>query len=219
MSNREYLSFTRKERGGIIMLVFIVLMVAVVPKYLFPEKKVIASPEHQLPQKVTYQPIDAVTRQEGARLKYPPRAPVRHPVVMHQRPLQVVNINAADTAAFIALPGIGSKLASRIVLFREKLGGFYSVEQIREVYGLQDSVFEKIKPALRCDASATKKIRINAVEKEELKSHPYIRWQLANILVQYRTMHGAFMSAADLRKIDNLDSAAIEKMLPYLTFD
>jgi DNA uptake protein ComE-like DNA-binding protein len=39
------------------------------------------------------------------------------------------------------------------------------------------------------------------------------------MLVQYRTMHGAFMSAADLRKIDNLDSAAIEKMLPYLTFD
>lgn len=201
------------------MLVFIVLMVVVVPKYLFPEKKVVTTIEHQQPQKIIYQPVDAVTRQEAATVKDQHPTQFHHTNAVRQRPLQVVNINVADTTEFIALPGIGSKLASRIVLFREKLGGFYSIEQIREVYGLQDSVFQKVRPVLRCDPSAMKKIRINSAEKEELKTHPYIRWNLANILVQYRAMHGPFTSPGDLKKIENLDSTAIAKMLPYLSFD
>ena len=61
----------------------------------------------------------------------------------------MVNINTADTSAFIALPGIGNKLALRIVNFRDKLGGFYSIDQIGETYGLPDSVFRKIKPILK----------------------------------------------------------------------
>lgn len=64
-----------------------------------------------------------------------------------------VDINTADTTAFIALPGIGTKLAARIVLFRKKLGGFTGVGQIREVYGLKDSVFVILKPYLRCDSA------------------------------------------------------------------
>ena len=56
-----------------------------------------------------------------------------------------VDINSADTSAFIALPGIGSKLAARIINFRDKLGGFYSIDQVRETFGLPDSTFQKIK--------------------------------------------------------------------------
>ena len=55
----------------------------------------------------------------------------------------IIDINTADTTAFISLPGIGSKLASRIVSFRERLGGFYSIEQIAETFGLHDSLFRK----------------------------------------------------------------------------
>src|SRR5687767_7242716 len=62
-----------------------------------------------------------------------------------------IDINAADTSAFISLPGIGSKLALRIVNFRDKLGGFYSVDQVGETYGLPDSTFQKIKQWLKLD--------------------------------------------------------------------
>ena len=61
----------------------------------------------------------------------------------------IIDINVADTTAFIALPGIGSKLAARIVNFREKLGGFYSIEQVGETFGLPDSTFQKIKQYLK----------------------------------------------------------------------
>jgi DNA uptake protein ComE-like DNA-binding protein len=128
------------------------------------------------------------------------------------------DINSADTSAFIALPGIGSKLAARIVLFRDRLGGFYEVEQIREVYGLQDSVFQKISPLLKCNGNNVRKININDAEKEVLKGHPYIRWEIANALVAYRDQHGSFHSAEDLGKLENIDRDALKKIMPYISF-
>lgn len=218
--SKEYLSFTKKERSGIIMLVLIVFIVAVVPKYLFPEKKLVAKIEgRQQQQQTIYQPADVSREQKHSENPNPPPKSFYPRTGTRQRPVPVIEINSADTAAFIALPGIGSKLASRIVMFREKLGGFYSVSQIGEVYGLQDSVFRKIRPVLRCDHSEIKKININSAEKEKLKAHPYIRWNLANILVQYRAMHGPFTSIKDLENIENLDSAAVGKMAPYLRFE
>jgi len=130
--------------------------------------------------------------------------------------LVVVDINTADTAAFIALPGIGSKLALRIVNFRDKLGGFYSVDQIAETYGLPDSAFLKIKPFLKFETSIVKKFNINTATKEEMKSHPYLKWNLANAIVEYRNQHGAFSSLEDLKKISLITTDIFDKVKFYL---
>lgn len=126
-----------------------------------------------------------------------------------------VNINEADTSAFIDLPGIGSKLAARIVNFRDKLGGFYSVDQVRETYGLPDSTFQKIKTSLQINGSV-KQFNINTATKDELKLHPYIKWNLANAIVEYRNQHGAFKSVEDLKNIVLIDEATFEKIVHYL---
>ena len=128
----------------------------------------------------------------------------------------VVNINDADTSAFIALPGIGSKLAARIVNFRDKLGGFYSVEQVGETYGLPDSTFQKIKNSLQLNGSV-KKLNVNTATKDELKIHPYFKWNLANAIVEYRNQHGAFKSLDDLKNIALIDEATFEKIVHYLS--
>jgi len=133
-----------------------------------------------------------------------------------ERHISVVNVNGADTAAFIALPGIGNKLAYRITAFRDKLGGFYSVDQIKETYGLSDSTFQIIKPYLNVDPSAVKKFNINTATKEEMKVHPYIRWNLANVIVEYRNQHGKFSSINDLKNIALIDEATFAKISPYL---
>ncbi|HEY2720504.1 MAG TPA: helix-hairpin-helix domain-containing protein [Chitinophagaceae bacterium] len=137
----------------------------------------------------------------------------QHPVKPKYTPIE---INSADTSAFIALPGIGSKLASRIVNFREKLGGFYSIGQVGETYGLPDSTFQKIKPLLNIDTIATKKININTATKDELKSHPYIRWSLANAIVEFRTQHGKFSTLYDLKKIPLITNDVYDKIAHYL---
>jgi len=130
--------------------------------------------------------------------------------------LVVVDINTADTAAFIALPGIGSKLALRIVNFRDKLGGFYSVDQIAETYGLPDYAFLKIKPFLKFETSIVKKFNINTATREEMKSHPYLKWNLANAIVEYRNQHGAFSSLEDLKKISLITTDIFDKVKFYL---
>ena len=129
----------------------------------------------------------------------------------------IVDVNTADTTAFISLPGIGSKLAARIVTFREKLGGFYSVEQIGETYGLPDSTFQKIKQYLKLDNASVKKININTATVDELKAHPYIKFNLANPIVAYRNEHGAFSKLEDLKKLMAVSDEIYEKIAPYLT--
>ncbi len=137
--------------------------------------------------------------------------------VREKRKPVLININEADTAALISLPGIGSKLSARILSFREKLGGFYSVEQVGETYGLPDSTFQKVKGRLQVDEGRIRKININTAMKEELKLHPYIRWQLANAIVEYRNQHGAFKSLEELKNIVLIDEVIFEKIRHYLS--
>ncbi len=134
-----------------------------------------------------------------------------------KRVYEVVEINTSDTTAFIALPGIGSKLAARIVSFRDKLGGFYNLNQVGETYGLPDSTFQKIKQYLKLESTSIKKININTATIDELKAHPYIRYSLANPIVAYRNQHGAFEKMEDLKKIMVVTDAVYEKVAPYLT--
>jgi DNA uptake protein ComE-like DNA-binding protein len=132
-----------------------------------------------------------------------------------------IDINTADTNALIALPGIGSKLAARIVLFREKLGGFYSIDQIAETYGLADSVFLKISPYLQYtnNNAQLKFISINLADAATLSKHPYINYRLANAIVQYRQQHGPFKQVEDLQQIMLITSQVYNKLLPYLILD
>jgi competence protein ComEA len=129
----------------------------------------------------------------------------------------VVDINTADTSAFIALPGIGSKLAGRIITFREKLGGFYKIEQVAETYGLTDSTFQNIRNKLVLNDPSVKKININTATAEEMRSHPYIRFNIANAVVQYRNQHGNFTSIDGLRNIMIITGEVYAKMEPYIT--
>lgn len=126
-----------------------------------------------------------------------------------------ISINAADSNALMTMPGIGAKLSARIINFRDKLGGFYSVEQIGETFGLPDSTFQKIKPYLQVDGSITK-MNINTATLEDLKAHPYIRYHLANAIVQYRKQHGDFKQVEDLRKIMIMNDDIMKKLSPYL---
>jgi len=128
-----------------------------------------------------------------------------------------IDINSADTTAFIALPGIGNKLAARIVNFRTRLGGFYAVQQVGETYALPDSTFIKIKPLLQCNHPAVQQINVNTADANTLKQHPYIRWNLANAIVQYRSQHGNYTSVNDLQMIAIITPEMFEKMKAYLT--
>jgi competence protein ComEA len=128
----------------------------------------------------------------------------------------LIDINTADTTVLIALPGIGSKLSQRILSFREKLGGFYKVDQIGETYGLPDSTFQKIKKRFVISEIPLHQIDINTATVEEMKIHPYLRYAIANAIVQYRTQHGNFGTLEDVKKIMLVTEDIFNKVSPYL---
>ncbi|HYC40861.1 MAG TPA: helix-hairpin-helix domain-containing protein [Chitinophagaceae bacterium] len=139
-----------------------------------------------------------------------PGAPVRIPEL---------EINSADTSDFEALPGIGPTLAARIWKFREKLGGFYSIEQISETFGLPDSTFSLIRQHLKLSGGVFRKLPLNSASVEQLQAHPYIGWKLARPIVAFREQHGPFMKPEDLKKVHAITDQVYMKLHPYLSLD
>ncbi|MBP7558097.1 MAG: helix-hairpin-helix domain-containing protein [Chitinophagaceae bacterium] len=135
----------------------------------------------------------------------------------HLTPSPLLDINQADSTAWEALPGIGPKLASRIIKFREGLGGFYQVSQLAEVFGLADSVYQRILPRLKCSIPEIQRLSVNTSTEAELARHPYIKRTLATQIVAYRNIHGAFRNIEQLINIHGIDSTLYKKILPYLT--
>lgn len=128
------------------------------------------------------------------------------------------DINQCDTTALIRLKGIGSKLAQRIVKFRDGLGGFHSTDQFHEVYGLDSLALSELRRHAKV-LSSIKKININTATAEELARHPYLRnRKQMQVLTNYRTQHGPFRSLEELRNVKVLDDATIQKIGPYLSF-
>lgn len=149
---------------------------------------------------------------EGNEVKKKPLMAITHPIIS-------IDINTADTSEFISLQGIGSKLSQRIINFRDKLGGFYSVEQVGETFGLPDSTFQKIKSQLKISSPALTKININTADIELLKMHPYLRYAIGNAIVRYRAQHGNFSAVADIKKIATITEDIFNKAAPYLTVE
>ncbi len=153
-----------------------------------------------------------ITNGNNSTPNYPtafkPRAPKTY---------NAIDINTASSEDWQQLPGIGVGFATRIANYRDKLGGFYSIEQVKETFGLPDSTFQKIKPYLK-PSSVAHKINVNNASVEDLKKHPYLKFKYADLIINYRTQHGKFKDANDLKKIMALPPDVVDKVKAYLDF-
>jgi competence ComEA-like helix-hairpin-helix protein len=128
---------------------------------------------------------------------------------------KIIDINTADSSLLEWLPGIGPALAGRIIKYRNKLGGYYNSEQLKEVWGLPDSVFQKIKERVEI-SDKIQKINVNTADFLMLKSHPYIGYKLANSIINYRNQHGSFKTLDDIQKIILIDEKTFNQLSHYL---
>ncbi len=128
----------------------------------------------------------------------------------------VIEINTASRKDFEKLKGIGEKLSARIVKYREKLGGFYSVEQIKEVYGIKPEVYEKFKAYLRCNGEV-QKLNVNSVTFKELVHHPYLKYEDVKKIFRYKDKMGNINSMEVLDSL--LGRRKFDKVKAYLTIE
>ncbi len=129
----------------------------------------------------------------------------------------ILDINKATEEEWVQLKGIGSGRSAAIVKFRGALGGFTSIEQVKETYNLPDSVFQQIKSSLVL-SPILRSIHINEADVNILKAHPYINTNQANAIINYRSQHGKFKTPDDLRQIKILSKDWLDKLMPYLQF-
>jgi competence ComEA-like helix-hairpin-helix protein len=131
----------------------------------------------------------------------------------------VVELNSADTTELMKVYGIGRGYAKGIVKFRQQTGGFASVNQLRELYGMSESNFQKIKSSCTVNTALIRKIKVNTASVEWLNAHPYINFYQAKAIYELRREKGKLKSVQDLKNIDEIKPDELEKMAPYLSFE
>ncbi len=127
-----------------------------------------------------------------------------------------VELNTADTTALIALYRIGPGMARRIVEYRDKLGGFLSLDQLTEIYGFDEDILYDLKGKIYVDASKAHIFELNTVSVDELRNHPYFKYKLSNAIVNYRNQHGAYTQLSDLKKIVLVNDSIYQNIILYL---
>jgi len=131
----------------------------------------------------------------------------------------IVELNTADTATLKKVPGIGSAFANRIVNYRKILGGYYSVAQLSEVYGIDEERFLSLQTWFSVDPSQIKKIEINAIAQDSLQRHPYISYAQARVIIQQRRQKGKLIGWENLQLLKEFSEDDITRLKPYITFN
>ncbi|ARS37514.1 ComEA family DNA-binding protein [Pontibacter actiniarum] len=171
-------------------------------------------PYIQLPEERPnkYKPGAYAGRQPTANPNWSSSRPAREKFI-----LAPFNVNTADTTQLKQIRGIGSKLSSRIVKYRSGLGGFYSMAQLQEVYGLQPEVVDSLqKYTFVAKGYAPNQLHLNTATADELKAHPYISSNVARAIVAYREQHGTYGQVEDVRQVKLVTAELYEKLQPYL---
>lgn len=127
-----------------------------------------------------------------------------------------VEINTADSTELTKLKGIGSSYSKRIIKYREMLGGYISKEQLLEVYGMDSTRLFPILENIQLDTTIRQRININTAEVKELAHHPYIEWNQAKAIVNYRKQHGNYAELHQLKQIHLINEEVFAKIKPYL---
>lgn len=134
-------------------------------------------------------------------------------------PGTIVELNTADTTILKKVPGIGSAFARRIIKYRNLLGGFYSVTQLREVYGIDEERYEAMKSWFSADSSLISPLDIHKVPIETFYRHPYINKQQAQIIVRLRKQKEKLSGWENFRLLEEFTETDKERLLPYLSFE
>jgi DNA uptake protein ComE-like DNA-binding protein len=146
----------------------------------------------------------------GDSLKKQPQKP--------QYAIVKVELNRADTSDIMRIPGFGSKRAQKIVEYRDKLGGFYSLAQLKEIYILQNIKLEYVEKYFTADRQLIRKININQCDYKTLIAHPYFDSYLTKTILNYRQKNGPIRDMAHLRDITHIYAELEEKLVWYVEF-
>jgi len=131
---------------------------------------------------------------------------------------KIVKANEANIYQLMEVKGIGSYIAQKIIDYRDRLGGFVSLDQIDEISSLTPEQVELIKQSITIDTENIKKTKINDVTEADLRKHPYLTYKQIQIIKLYQKNNGNLKGEADFKKIGIFSNEQIASMRPYLEY-
>lgn len=130
-----------------------------------------------------------------------------------------VSLNTADSVSLVRLRGIGPYLAAKIIRYRQALGGFYEIEQLKEVYPFPDSTFTYLKTVLKIDPAQVTRLDINKAGLEELARHPYIGEKTAENIIRFRNALNKYENISQVREVPLMVDEKYRKIAPYFSIE
>jgi competence protein ComEA len=207
---KNWFGYTRRERRSSFILLLLIVVIAAI-RFAIPEMNTsieMIRLEQQGPDVATLQAKNEVKIETAAKEKRIVRFKSR-----------LIEINTCDSAQLESLPGIGPVLSARIIKYRNLLGGYYSVSQLREVYGLSPEAFDIISSRITADSSLVKKIDINKGGYKQLIRLPYFDKAEVAAILKHRDMAGRITGFNELLENKLISSEKVGKVRPYLRFD
>ena len=235
---KEYFTFPKGERKGILALLTIILALWVAPYFTtylkshetvdFTEfedqidrflaqnntkkdtvfefyKKTPYVKKYNSPKKKTYQ---KKSYSKNYASKYPHK---------FKKPDVKIDINIADSITLTKIRGIGKKLSARIIRYRDILGGFIHKEQLKEIYGIDSARYVNINNQVFIGDTSLKRININTATSQDLYTHPYINYNVANAIINYRKQHGDFSEIRKIKELYNINEETFSRIKKYLS--
>ncbi len=118
-----------------------------------------------------------------------------------KKAIPIVDLNMVDSTTLVELPQIGGYMASRIIEFREKLGGFVNMEQLRDVKGMDSTRFATIQPYIKIGEAETRKVDVNRSDFKTLVHHPYLNYEQVKRIFNQREKRGMIKNWAQLETL------------------
>jgi len=137
--------------------------------------------------------------------------------IKFQKKVVLVELNSATKNDLLKVKGIGDYTASNILKYKDQIGGYHSIHQLKEVYGISDENLELIKPQISINPISLSKINVNVFSISDLKKHPYISWDCAKAIIDQR-FKGKLTSIQFLLNNKTLTQNEIDKLIPYIEY-
>jgi DNA uptake protein ComE-like DNA-binding protein len=247
MSWKDFFYFSRRERQGIILLLVFIAGIFI-GKWIFSPAKPQPLAGSELPEEVVvqtnvspdiserpaYTPMYNNNRQQSSR-NYSGRSPspektrtyyeqenappVRPKPQTEKFPEgTVIELNEADTALLMRIPGIGTSFAKRITAYGKLLGGYHRVEQLQEVYGMYEELYNQISPYFNVNPATITGIPVNKASLDQLRVHPYLNFYQAKAIVELRKKRGQLTGIEELQLLEEFTPEDWIRIAPYLLF-
>jgi DNA uptake protein ComE-like DNA-binding protein len=206
---RNWFGYSRRERRSTIILL-IIIMILLGLRYIIPAQNIslkeipVDFRESNIDSTQVVEETEIVSKQKELRT--------------FNRKQSLINLNSSDSAALVVLPGIGPVLSSRIIKYRNLIGGYVSVNQLREVYGLPEETFSMISSRVFADSLSVRKIRINEADYKELIRHPYFKRNEVSAILKYRELKGKITGIGVMTGNNLISQETCKKIRPYLDF-